>query len=493
MNLNYLRSYTKKITSQNGEEGVVQHLLEKIYKKKISDVTDLELCDIGSGDGFFLSQVYYFVKNFNFKSLLIDGDENHINHSKKFFEKKHFVYHENLFIDKINKIEYFLDKYKFKKNLDLLSIDVDGQDYHLFKNLKNYKPKILIIETNMTMRKDSIIIEKEQKSADDYIGIGSSPRAIYELAKKKGYKLCLQMFNNLIFIDDKYFDLLDFSKNYNDEDELHSAFPLETFQDHNGNVHIFSTGPWKLNRIINHQDKSYDDTTGGVTQVDRLIECQNPENEFNNNELKDFTIQKKFDEIHLNELKNFRDFTRDAQHGLNSQANEPKYVRMDQEELKELFKKEFINLDKEKEFKFRSYNYLYEKQDKIDISNKSILFYKHIKQDHIRIKKQEISYKYNCYNRQDYSCLVKINLDKEEIKKIDPVQFSFLDPTGVMRIITANTAQVREGDDVLFLYIENDLNVGNLALNFLSNFYRKNLYDNFVKDINLYYFRKIPN
>ena len=28
---NYLRSHIKKITSQNGEEGVVQHILEKIY------------------------------------------------------------------------------------------------------------------------------------------------------------------------------------------------------------------------------------------------------------------------------------------------------------------------------------------------------------------------------------------------------------------------------------------------------------------------------
>ena len=50
---NYLRSHIKKITSQNGEEGVVQHILEKIYNNKLSDIDGLELCDIGSGDGFF--------------------------------------------------------------------------------------------------------------------------------------------------------------------------------------------------------------------------------------------------------------------------------------------------------------------------------------------------------------------------------------------------------------------------------------------------------
>ena len=80
---NYLRSHIKKITSQNGEEGVVQHILEKIYNNKLSDIDGLELCDIGSGDGF-LSQFYYFIKNFKFKGLLIDGDKNHILESKSF-------------------------------------------------------------------------------------------------------------------------------------------------------------------------------------------------------------------------------------------------------------------------------------------------------------------------------------------------------------------------------------------------------------------------
>ena len=114
----------------------------------------------------------------------------------------------------------------------MLSIDVDGQDYHIFNSLKKYKPKIIIIESNMTMNSESIIIENEQKNSENYIGIGSSPRAIYELARKKGYKLCLQLFNNLILLDEKYFDLLDFEKDYNDQDEIHSAFNLETFQDH---------------------------------------------------------------------------------------------------------------------------------------------------------------------------------------------------------------------------------------------------------------------
>ena len=490
---NYLRSHLKKITSQNGEEGVVQHLLEKIYGKKLSEITGLELCDIGSGDGFFLSQVYYFVKKFKFKSLLIDGDEGHIKQSKNFFLNNHFVHHENLFIDKINTIEYFLDKYKLKKDFDLLSIDVDGQDYHLFKRIKKYKPKIVIIETNMTMNKDSIIIEKEQKNSDHYVGIGSSPRAIYELAKEKGYKLCLQAFNNLILIDEKYFDLLDFEKNYNDEDELHSAFNLETFQDHQGNVHIFSTGPWSVKRIINHQDFSYTDTTGGVTQVDRMLDCQKKDNEFNSKPLKDFTLQKKYQKDHMNELVNFRNYTRDAQNGLNSQEHEPSFVLMDQVKLKEFYEKNLIKKNNKEQFRYGENNYIFEKNANLDLSNKSILFYKHIEKTHIRIKKQQISYKYFCHNRVDYSCMVKIDLNMEEISKIDPIKFAFWDPLNTFEIISANVSQIKEGDSSLYLFIVDDNNVGNLAINYISNFCRKDLYDNFVKNVSLIYLRKLPH
>ena len=64
-----------------------------------------------------------------------------------------------------------MDKYKFKKDLDLLSIDVDGQDYHIFNSLKKYKPKIIIIESNMTMNSESIIIENEQKILKIILGL----------------------------------------------------------------------------------------------------------------------------------------------------------------------------------------------------------------------------------------------------------------------------------------------------------------------------------
>tara|TARA_B100000989_G_scaffold70706_1_gene49505 strand:+ start:7047 stop:8528 length:1482 start_codon:yes stop_codon:yes gene_type:complete len=484
---NYLRSHIKKITSQNGEEGVVQHILEKIYNNKLSNIDGLELCDIGSGDGFFLSQFYYFIKNFKFKGLLIDGDKNHILESKKLFSNYDTIYHENMFIDKNNNIENFLDKYKFKKDLDLLSIDVDGQDYHIFNSLEKYKPKIIIIESNMTMNSESIIIENEQKNSENYIGIGSSPRAIYELARKKGYKLCLQIFNNLILLDEKYFELLDFEKDYNDQDEIHSAFNLETFQDHKGNVHILSTGPWKFERIINHEDKYTIDTTGGVTKVDKMLDSQKQSRHLNGNASMNFSFQKKYHKSHLKELENFRNFTRDAQQGLNSQFTEPTKVQMDQIELEKFHRNILLNQNDKKKFKFKSFNYIFDKLVFLDIKNKTEFLYEHIENEFIKLKKQKIMYKYKCHNKINYQCLIKIDLNNEELKKHDPIKFSFLDDSNSFEIISATSAQILNSINPLYLHIIDDNRIGDLKLNRVSNFSKTSLNDNFIKKISLYY------
>ena len=99
--------------------------------------------------------------------------------SRKIFENDK-VHHENIFIDKTNTIDQVL-KHNFKKDIDLLSIDIDGQDYHLFKQLEIYRPKLIIVECNMTARKYIRLIEDEGANN----GVGSSALSILELGNKK--------------------------------------------------------------------------------------------------------------------------------------------------------------------------------------------------------------------------------------------------------------------------------------------------------------------
>ena len=50
-----------------------------------------------------------------------------------------------------NSLDNILSKTKIPRNFDVLSIDIDGNDYFVWENLKEYQPKIVCIEFNPTI------------------------------------------------------------------------------------------------------------------------------------------------------------------------------------------------------------------------------------------------------------------------------------------------------------------------------------------------------
>ena len=44
------------------------------------------------------------------------------------------------------------------KDFDLMSIDVDGNDYHIFHSLARYRPRLLVIEFNPDIPNDLVFI-----------------------------------------------------------------------------------------------------------------------------------------------------------------------------------------------------------------------------------------------------------------------------------------------------------------------------------------------
>lgn len=75
--------------------------------------------------------------------------------------------------------------------IDILSIDVDGPDYQIFKTITKYIPKIILVEVNAHV----------EGHTDE--GMTSMTK----LANQKGYKL-LAYTGNLIFCHDNYFSLM---------------------------------------------------------------------------------------------------------------------------------------------------------------------------------------------------------------------------------------------------------------------------------------------
>ena len=79
-------------------------------------------------------------------------------------------------------------------DLDLLTIDVDGQEYWLWEALTDFSPRVLLLEYNSSLPDDEPLVEPRGRSGgwdgSDYGG--ASIGALRRLAASKGYRLVYQ-------------------------------------------------------------------------------------------------------------------------------------------------------------------------------------------------------------------------------------------------------------------------------------------------------------
>lgn len=193
--LNFRRNYKNikkineldyKIFSQNGEDGIIDYLL---YELKIESPKFVE---IGIGD-YTECNTRFIFETCNSKGLIVDCIKNL---KKKIlnniiFWKGDLIILEQ-FIDHKN-INSLLIENKFDKDLDLFSLDIDGVDYWILKELKNKFAKIAVIEFNPNFGPDLEItvpnIKNFNRTKYHYSNLcfGASLKAIINLMSSKGF------------------------------------------------------------------------------------------------------------------------------------------------------------------------------------------------------------------------------------------------------------------------------------------------------------------
>jgi hypothetical protein len=198
-----LINFRKNIFSQNGEDGIIEEIIKRLGLK------DLEVCEFGAWDGKYLSNTFNLVKNFNAKAVYIEGDNQkypHLLRTAKEYPNilpiNAFVSHKN---DK-NSLDNLLSLTFLKKDFDILSIDIDGNDLEVFKKFKKYKPKIIIIEINSGYDPD--IIGKYNNS----VQIGTF-RSTVIIGGRKGYTPFFHS-GNLFFIKNNYLKKIRLEKRF---------------------------------------------------------------------------------------------------------------------------------------------------------------------------------------------------------------------------------------------------------------------------------------
>jgi len=198
----YLLNFRDTKHSLDGEAGVLDYVLSKL------PYANRWVVEFGACDGLAFSNSAHLIAELGYSAVLIEPDEEQFSmlvENMRRYPKvtclKTFIGIEgNLSLDVI------LSQTSCHKNPDLMIIDVDNNDYHIFKAIEIYKPKVLMIEINSTL-----LPEQEKVAEYDAPFIfgkhGSSILSMTLLAESKGYRLICNISCNAIYVQEEYYCL----------------------------------------------------------------------------------------------------------------------------------------------------------------------------------------------------------------------------------------------------------------------------------------------
>jgi hypothetical protein len=238
-----------KIFSQNGEDGIIDYIVQKLNIKKPSFV-EIGVGDYSECNTRFLYEMYYG------SGLIIDINKN---------LKKNVSQNINLWKGNLNVVEaqvsaeninILLDA-NVQFQIDLFSVDIDGVDYWVVNKLAKKISKVFILEYNPVFgselevsvpNNDNFSREKYHYSNLCY---GASLKAFVRLMDQKGYYLLgvNRLRNNAFFINKDYPKSTYFPKIRELSDSELTNFNFSESRDKFGEL-TYLSGSNKINAII---------------------------------------------------------------------------------------------------------------------------------------------------------------------------------------------------------------------------------------------------
>lgn len=178
--------------SQNGEDGITIKLIELIYNGNNNNKIYVE-CSV-ENDIMCNTRIIRETYNWNGLHLYYGGEEGSI------YLKKEEITKEN--------IVELLQKYNVPQNINVLSLDIDFNDFYCLKEiLNNYKCDIIICEYNGShlVNEDKIVIYDKNCRWDGSNYFGASLLSLYNLGEKYNYSLvyCESKGINCFFINNE--------------------------------------------------------------------------------------------------------------------------------------------------------------------------------------------------------------------------------------------------------------------------------------------------
>lgn len=180
-----LNRFEYEIFSQCGEDGIVDEIFRRI------GATNRYFVEFGAGNGLQNSTTALLLKNW--VGLWMEADPGNGEIIQKKFASlltKHRLSFQSTFITAEN-IEELFRQADTPESFDLLSIDIDGNDYWIWKSITHYSPRVVMCEYNPRYGSDLkwVMRYNPEHRWNGSCYYGASLKSLELLGREKGYKL----------------------------------------------------------------------------------------------------------------------------------------------------------------------------------------------------------------------------------------------------------------------------------------------------------------
>jgi hypothetical protein len=195
-----LRRAEARVYSQNGEDGILAWLFERV------GATNRTLVEFGIEDGSECNAANLLL-TFGWRGALLDADAAGVERARAFFGGRAdvAVVHRAVEPDNVDDVLSAL----VPAEIDLLSLDIDGNDYWVWQALSAVQARVVAIEYNASFGPERSVTVPYARGFDRYQAHlsgfyhGASLAALAKLGAQKGYLLagCDSRGANAFFVD----------------------------------------------------------------------------------------------------------------------------------------------------------------------------------------------------------------------------------------------------------------------------------------------------
>jgi hypothetical protein len=226
----WLLEYRSNIYSEMGEDGIIKKILE------ILPSNDKWCVEFGAWDGQHASNTRNLILHEDYSTVLIESDKAKFAELQKNYAREKRVITINQFVGFKNEdnLDCILKLTPIPIDFDLLSIDIDGNDYYAWEAMSQYQPKLVCIEFNPTIPTEIRFVQP----ADPAINQGASLLSLVELGKKKGYELVSVLPYNAFFVKSEYYPLFEITDNTPAVLRTHLDYITYLFSGYDGTIFL---------------------------------------------------------------------------------------------------------------------------------------------------------------------------------------------------------------------------------------------------------------